>query len=433
MQSFYEATVTRSDGHPSAYAPLTGRRSVNVCIIGGGLAGLSTALGLAERGVTDVAVLETEQVGFGASGRNGGFVFGGYSLDCADLLKTLGPARARELYTLTTDAVDLMRKRIRRYRIDCDVTDAGVILANWFDEPARLETQRRLMRDSFGVEWEPVAAAELASQLKTSRYHGGLFERNAFHFHPLKYVLGVANAAANAGVQIHEQSPVVRLELEGSDFVVHTPHGALDARHVVMAGGGYARNVYPRVERAVLPIATYVMATEPLGARLKDAMDTRAAVYDTRFAFDYYRPLPDTRILWGGRISVRDRSPDIIARLLRRDLLKVYPQLHDVRIEHAWGGLMSYARHKMPQIGRSTDGIWYAVGFGGHGMAPTTVSGELLAAAISGERPVPDAFAAFGLTPTYGALGLAAAQLTYTAMQTRDALAARRPSNRSAP
>ncbi|SOF00608.1 Glycine/D-amino acid oxidase [Burkholderia sp. OK233] len=433
MQSFYEATVTRAAAHASAYAPLTGRRSVNVCIMGGGLAGLSTALGLAERGVADIAVLEAEQVGFGASGRNGGFVFGGYSLDCADLLKTLGPARARELYALTTDAVDLMRQRIQRYRIDCDVTDAGVILANWFDEPARLDTQRRLMRDSFGVEWEPVAAAELASQLKTSRYHGGLFERNAFHFHPLKYVLGVAGAAANAGVQIHEKSPVVRFEPDGAGFVVHTPEGALEARHVVMAGGGYARNVYAQVERAVLPIATYVMATEPLGARLKDAMDTRAAVYDTRFAFDYYRPLPDTRILWGGRISIRDRAPDVIARLLQRDLLKVYPQLHDVRIEHAWGGLMSYARHKMPQIGRSTDGVWYAVGFGGHGMAPTTVSGELLAAAISGERPVPDAFAAFGLTRTYGALGLAAAQLTYTAMQTRDALAARRPSTRPAP
>ncbi|MFL9900007.1 FAD-binding oxidoreductase [Paraburkholderia fungorum] len=448
MQSFYEATVARSAGHSSTYAPLTGRRSANVCIIGGGLAGLSTALGLAERGVADVVVLEAEQVGFGASGRNGGFVFGGYSLDCADLLKTLGPVRARELYTLTTDAVDLMRKRIQRYRIDCDVTDAGVILANWFDEPARLDTQRRLMRDSFGVDWEPVSATALASQLKTSRYHGGLFERNAFHFHPLKYVLGVAGAAVHAGVQIHEKSPVVRLERDGArrdgarrdgiqrevaGFVVHTPHGALEARHVVMAGGGYARNVYARVERAVLPIATYVMATEPLGARLKEAMDTRAAVYDTRFAFDYYRPLPDTRILWGGRISVRDRAPEVIARLLRRDLLKVYPQLHDVRIEHAWGGLMSYARHKMPQIGRSTDGVWYAVGFGGHGMAPTTVSGELLAAAISGERPVPDAFAAFGLTPAYGALGLAAAQLTYTAMQTRDALAARRPSTRPAP
>ncbi|MEZ0603379.1 NAD(P)/FAD-dependent oxidoreductase [Paraburkholderia sp. IW21] len=433
MQSYYEATVTRCAGCSSPYAPLTGRRSANVCIIGGGLAGLSTALGLAERGVADVAVLEAQQVGFGASGRNGGFVFGGYSLDCADLLKTLGPARARELYTLTTDAVDLMRKRIQRYRIDCDVTDAGVILANWFDEPARLDTQRRLMRNSFGVEWETVAAAPLALQLKTSRYHGGLFERNAFHFHPLKYVLGVAGAAAAAGVQIHEKSPVVRLQREGAGFVVHTPHGALEARHVVMAGGGYARNVYARVERAVLPIATYVMATEPLGARLNDAIDTKAAVYDTRFAFDYYRPLPDTRILWGGRISVRDRAPEVIARLLRRDLLKVYPQLHDVRIDHAWGGLMSYARHKMPQIGRSTDGVWYAVGFGGHGMAPTTVSGELLAAAIAGERPVPEAFAAFGLTPAYGALGLAAAQLTYTAMQTRDALAARRPSTRSTP
>jgi gamma-glutamylputrescine oxidase len=422
MQSFYEATVTR----PSDHAPLAGRRSAHVCIIGGGLAGLSTALGLAERGVGEVVVLEAQQVGFGASGRNGGFVFGGYSLDCADLLKTLGPAHARELYTLTTDAVDLMRQRIARYRIDCDATDAGVILANWFDEPARLDAQRRLMRESFGVEWEPVAAAQLASQLKTRRYHGGLFERNAFHFHPLKYVLGVADAAARAGVTIHEHSPVVRLQRAGAGFVVHTQQGALDARHVVMAGGGYARNVYARVERAVLPIATYVMATEPLGARLHDAIDTRAAVYDTRFAFDYYRPLPDTRILWGGRISVRDRAPGTIARLLRHDLLKVYPQLRDVRIEYAWGGLMSYARHKMPQIGRSADGVWYAVGFGGHGMAPTTVSGELLAAAIAGEHPVPDAFARFGLTPAFGALGLAAAQLTYTTMQTRDALAARR-------
>ncbi|WP_408490696.1 NAD(P)/FAD-dependent oxidoreductase [Paraburkholderia strydomiana] len=341
MESFYEATVTR----PSAYAPLVGQHSADVCIVGGGLAGLSTALGLVERGVKNVAVLEARQVGYGASGRNGGFVFGGYSLDCADLLKTLGASRARELYALTTDAVDLMRARIARYRIDCDVTDAGVILANWFDEPARLEAQRRLMLESFGVDWEPVAAEHLARQLKTRRYHGGLFERNAFHFHPVKYVLGVADAAAGAGVRIHEQSPVVHLQRDGAGFVLRTPQGVVDAQHVVMAGGGYARNVYAKVERAVLPIATYVMATEPLGARLHDAIDTRAAVYDTRFAFDYYRPLPDTRILWGGRISVRDRAPEVIARLLRRDLLKVYPQLHDVRVDYAWGGLMSYARH----------------------------------------------------------------------------------------
>ena len=423
MQNFYEATVVRPER-----APLSGKRAADVCIIGGGLAGLSTALGLVERGVREVVVLEAQQVGFGASGRNGGFVFGGYSLDSADLLKILGPARARELYTLTTDAVDLMRQRIVRYGIDCDDTHAGVILANWFDEPARLEMQRRLMKDSFDVEWEPLDAATLATQLKTRRYHGALLERNAFHFHPLKYVLGVAAAVAAAGAQIYEHSPVVRLQRQGSGYRVETADGAVEARQVVMAGGGYARNIYRQVERAVLPIATYVVATEPLGERLKDAIDTAAAIYDTRFAFDYYRPLPDTRILWGGRISVRDREPETIARLLRADLLKVYPQLHDVRVEYAWGGLMSYARHKMPQIGQSADGVWYAVGFGGHGMAPTTVSGELLAAAIAGERAVPEAFATFGLTPTFGTLGLAAAQLTYTTMQVRDALAARRGS-----
>jgi gamma-glutamylputrescine oxidase len=341
MQSFYEATVVRPER-----VRLSGKRAADVCILGGGLAGLSTAIGLVERGVRDVVVLEAQQVGFGASGRNGGFVFGGYSLDCADLLRILGAARARELYALTTDAVDLMQRRITRYGIECDATHAGVILANWFDEPARLETQRRLMKDSFGVDWEPVDPATLATQLKTSRYHGGLLERNAFHFHPLKYVLGVATAVATAGAQIYEHSPVVRLQRQGSGFLVETAEGAVEARHVVMAGGGYARNVYPRVERAVLPIATYVMATEPLGARLKEAIDTAAAIYDTRFAFDYYRPLPDTRIVWGGRISILNREPQAIARLLRRDLLKVYPQLHDVRIEHAWGGLMSYARHK---------------------------------------------------------------------------------------
>ena len=423
MQNFYEATVVRPER-----APLSGKRAADVCIIGGGLAGLSTALGLVERGVREVVVLEAQQVGFGASGRNGGFVFGGYSLDSADLLKILGPARARELYTLTTDAVDLMRQRIVRYGIDCDDTHAGVILANWFDEPARLEMQRRLMKDSFDVEWEPLDAATLATQLKTRRYHGALLERNAFHFHPLKYVLGVAAAVAAAGAQIYEHSPVVRLQRQGSGYRVETADGAVEARQVVMAGGGYARNIYRQVERAVLPIATYVVATEPLGERLKDAIDTAAAIYDTRFAFDYYRPLPDTRILWGGRISVRDREPETIARLLRADLLKVYPQLREVRVEYAWGGLMSYARHKMPQIGQSADGVWYAVGFGGHGMAPTTVSGELLAAAIAGERAVPEAFATFGLTPTFGTLGLAAAQLTYTTMQVRDALAARRGS-----
>ncbi|KVD86500.1 FAD-dependent oxidoreductase [Burkholderia sp. ABCPW 14] len=421
MQHYYEATATRTP-----YPALADRIDVDVCIVGGGLAGLSTALGLVERGVRDIAVLDAQTVGFGASGRNGGFVFGGYSLDNADLLRMLGPESARALYRLTIDAVDLIRARAARYGIDCELVDGGVILANWFDDPARLNAPRKLMKDAFGVEWEPLDANALRTRLKTDRYHGGLFERNAFHFHPLKYVLGVAAAAARGGVRIHEHSAARTIRRDGAGFVVATDGGAVHARRVVFAGGGYARGVYPRIERAVLPIATYVIATEPLGARLADAIACRSAVYDTRFAFDYYRPLADSRILWGGRISVLERGPDAIARLLKHDLARVYPQLHDVAVQFAWSGLMSYARHKMPQIGRDSDGVWHAVGFGGHGMAPTTVAGEVLAAALAERRPMPDGFARFGLTRTFGLAGLAAAQLTYSAYEARDALAARR-------
>jgi gamma-glutamylputrescine oxidase len=421
IQTYYEATVSST-----ARAALAGTHEADVCIVGGGLAGLCTALGLVERGVRDVMVLEQQRVGHGASGRNGGFVFGGYSLECADLLRVLGAERARELYRLTTDAVESIRQRIARYEIQCDVVHEGVILANWFDEPARLDTQRRLMKTSFGVDWEPIAPIELRARVKSDRYHGGLLERNAFHFHPLKYVLGIANAVTAGGGNLYEQTAALEVKRDGAGFTIRTTHGRVRARHVVMAGGGYARRFYRPVERAVLPIATYVIATEPLGTRLRDAIDCGCAIYDTRFAFDYYHTLPDTRILWGGRVSVLNRGAGSIARLLERDLLTVYPQLKGARIDYAWGGLMSYARHKMPQIGRTPDGIWYAVGFGGHGMAPTTVSGELLSAAIAEQTPIPAAFSMFGLNPTFGWLGLAAAQTTYSVMQARDVMASRR-------
>ncbi|NML32318.1 NAD(P)/FAD-dependent oxidoreductase [Paraburkholderia antibiotica] len=421
MQNFYEATVTRQP-----YPQLTGSLDTQVCIVGCGLAGLCTALGLVERGVRDVVLLDSERVGYGASGRNGGFVFAGYSLDNADLLRRLGRDEARRLYRLTVDAVDLIRARIDRYGIDCDMMDHGVMLANWFDDPSRLKRLRTLMKNEFDVDWEPVSTDALRMRLKTGRYFGGLFEPNAFHFHPLKYLLGVAEIAARDGARIFEKSPVLGISRNGAGYIVRTSEGVVHAKDVVFAGGGYARGVLPGVERAVLPIATYVIATEPLGVRLTDAIDAPYAIYDTRFAFDYYRPLRDTRILWGGRISVLDRGPETIARLLKRDLTRVYPHLADVKVDYAWGGLMSYARHKMPQIGRDADGVWHAIAFGGHGMAPTTVAGELLAAALAESTPVPQGFSAFGLTRTFGLAGLAAAQLSYAVYQARDALAEHR-------
>jgi gamma-glutamylputrescine oxidase len=404
---------------------LQGRIESEVCVVGAGFAGLATALGLIERGVKDVVVLDAEQVGFGASGRNGGFVFGGYSLDSADLLAQLGPERARVIYALTRQAVALIRQRIAQHAIDCDAVDGGALLANWFTDEAILRRQQRLMAEHFGVEWEFIAKPQLAQWVDSARYSAALLERDGFHFDPLKYALGVAAAIEAGGGAIFERSRVVTVEPHPAGLRVSTATGAVQARHVVIAGGGYLARLAPALERAMLPIATYVMVTEPLGDALTRLIPSRAAIYDTRFAFDYYRRLDDSRLLWGGRISVRERRPDDIARFLKRDMVKVFPDLRDARVECAWSGLMSYARHKMPQIGRLASGAWYALGFGGHGVAPTTAAGELLADAISGAQPLPAEFQRFGLAPTFGPAGLAAAQLSYTCAQLKDWLRAR--------
>jgi glycine/D-amino acid oxidase-like deaminating enzyme len=419
--SHYHATADSS----LRFAPLQGRSDARIVIVGGGFAGLGTAMSLVEHGVRDVVLLEAEAVGHGASGRNGGFVFGGFSLDNADLVRQLGRAEARRLYRLTLDAVERIRQRIARHAIDCDAVYAGVLLADWFaDGEQPLRALQRFMHDELEVDWRWLARDETRALLQTQRYHRALHEPNAFHFHPLKYAQGLARVLRDAGVRLHEGTGVSAIERAGAGWCVRTTQGEVQAGQVVVACGGYIGDLFKPLSRAVLPIATYVMSTEPLGeARLREAMRTQAAVYDTRFAFDYYRPLPDTRLLWGGRISIRDRTPADVARLLTRDLLRVYPQLDGVKVEHAWSGLMSYARHKMPQIGRLPgDGPWYAMGFGGHGVGPTTLAGEVLAQALVGEAPVPAGFDRYGLPATMGPLGLAAAQATYWWLQLRDAL-----------
>jgi gamma-glutamylputrescine oxidase len=420
MPSFYHATSDRTLSFPA----LEGAHDADILIIGGGFAGLATAASLTERGARNVMLLEAETIGHGASGRNGGFVFGGFSLDNAELVQQIGPEAARRLYRLTLDAVQRIRQRITRHAIDCDAVYSGVLLADWFADEQPLRALQRFMREQFEVEWRWLPRDETRALLRSERYHAALHEPNAFHFHPLKCAQGLARVLREAGVRLHEGTRVDAIERDGAGWRVRAGTASVRARDVVVCCGGYLGALFPPLSRAVLPIATYVMATEPLGDRLADAMRTDAAVYDTRFAFDYYRPLPDTRLLWGGRISIRERSPQDVARLLTRDLLRVYPQLDGVKAEHAWSGLMSYARHKMPQIGRLPGGPWYAMGFGGHGVAPTTLAGELLAQALTGEAEIPPGFEHYGLPRTYGGAGLAAAQATYWWFQARDAVRA---------
>lgn len=414
--SYYRATAT-----PYApYAPLQGKVDTRVAIIGGGFAGLHTALRLAEHGVRDVVLLEREQVGFGASGRNGGFVFGGYSLGEQSLLDQRGQDAALAMFKLTTEAVGRIRRHVSHYDIPCDLVDEGVIWANWFRDPSVLRQRQELLARNYNVSWEWLPQSELRERVHSTRYYDGLYERDALHLHPLNLAIGLAGAAAAQGVSIHENTDVWQLRREGTRWRVETAQGSVHADQVVLACGGYLAGLKRQVDRAILPIATYVMVTEPLGERIKDILETRSAVYDSRFAFDYYRPLTDTRLLWGGRISVRDRSPRAVQRLLMNDLLRVFPQLKGVSVEYAWSGLMSYARHQMPQIGSSGDGLWWAQAFGGHGLAPTCAAGELLASALAEGDDRWKQFAPYGLVPTYRPFGYMGAQASYWWQQSKD-------------
>ena len=415
-ETYYRATSQARE----PYAPLSGRHDARVAIVGGGYAGINLALGLAERGMRDVVLLESNAIGHGASGRNGGFVFAGYSLGEQSLLDQLGRQRARALYANTTDAVNLIRSRITRYAIDCEATDAGVIWANWFRDPEVLRERQQLLAEHYGVQWEWWPRERVREAILSERYSDALFERNALHLHPLNYVTGLARAAAEQGVSVHEHSRVRRIERDGAGWCLRTEAGEVHAAIVVLACGGYLAHLQRDVDRAVLPIATYVMTTEPLGARMQQCLHTQAAIYDTRFAFDYYRALKDTRLLWGGRISVRDRSPRAVQKVLMRDLLRVFPQLEDVRIDYAWSGLMSYARHQMPQLGTRGDGLWWMQAFGGHGAAPTVAAGELLASAIAQGDESWREFARYGLSRSFRPFGYLGAQASYWWAQGRD-------------
>ena len=415
IDSFYSRTAEPHEPWPV----LRGDRETEVCVIGGGLAGLSGAVSLAERGLT-VTLLEARRIAWGASGRNGGFVSPGFSLGSGALTKRLGLERARQLYALSDKAVALVRNRIARYEIaGCEPVEGRISV--WrYPDPDEIRRECDRMAEQFGIEGEVWSREELRERLLTERYHGGLFDRAGFHFHPLNYALGLARAAASLGVRLHEGSEVTGLALETAQKTVTTAQGVVRARELVIACGGLIGGLQRRLSAATLPIATYVVATEPLGDRLQSAIRLDCAIHDNRLANDYYRVVAGDRILWGGRISARRAEPAELAALMLGDLVSVYPQLAGLRAETAWAGTMGYARHKMPQIGILRPGVWYSMGFGGHGMNTTAMAGELIAAAIAERDDHYRLFAPFGLAWTGGALGPVAAQTTYWAYQLGD-------------
>lgn len=421
IDTFYKRTLGDA---LTRHGALSGPADTDICVVGGGLAGLTAALELARRG-RQVTLLEANRVGWGASGRNGGSVSPAFSAGADLIRRRAGPRGYDDLYRLSIEGVEIIRDNIR----DLGIYDArkvdGRLRVLRYDDAGLLRGYRDEQR-RFGREVRLLGRDEVRELLRSDAYFQGVYDPASFHFHPLNYARALARECARLGVRIHEDTPVRSADLSGAVKRLATPQGSVQARTAVIATGGYTDGLVPALRRAMLPIATYIMLTEPLGERVREAIRTDAAIGDTRRAGNYYRVVEGGRISWGSHITTRIDDPPDLAESLRAELLSVYPQLKGVRVEVAWSGRMAYARHLMPQIGQLRPGVWYCTAFGGHGMNTTAIGGRVVAEGICGDSERYRQFAPFGLDWNGGPLGTAAVQLTYWSYQARDWLRERR-------
>jgi gamma-glutamylputrescine oxidase len=417
IDTYYSRTAATSETYPRA----AGRIQADVCIVGGGLAGLTAALKLARSG-RKVVLLEAQRVAWGASGRNGGFVSAGYATGLAAIERRAGPDQARELFRLSMEGVEIVRSNIDELGIQNAHRVPGIAKALRYNSRGALQAASERQRSEFGLQLRYLPRDEVRELFISPKYHEAVLDEGAFHFHPLNYGRALAREAARLGASIHEHSSVTAADLDSARKVLRAGDAEISTEHVVFATGGYTGGVLPALKRAFLPIATYVLLSEQAPELVQGAIRTQAAILDDRRAGDYYRLVDGgNRILWGGRITTRTTDPHDIAARLRREMVSTYPQLSGLKVEVAWSGLMSYARHLMPQIGQWKQGVWYCTAFGGHGMNTTAVGGTVVAEGIMAESDRYRLFAPFDLAWNGGIFGRAAVQLTYWSYQAADA------------
>ncbi len=392
----------------------------DICIIGGGLAGLTAAHDLAKAG-RKVALVEARRVGWGASGRNGGFVSAGYSAGYERMAARVGKDAANQLFAMSIEGMKIVADNIRDLNITAAAPCPGILGTVRYDAGRGLMDRRDWLAKEFDYHVDHLDRAALSKHVTSPRYHQALHDQNAFHFDPLAYCLGLARSAEAAGASIYEGTPADALEKTLSGWVVTTPQGRITAREVLVTTGGYTDRLVPELHRAFLPIATYVMITKENPELIATAIHTKSAIGDDRRAGDYYRLVDGgKRIIWGGKITTRTTEPRELGKLLHRTMTDTYPQLAELPIDKVWTGLMSYGRHMMPQIGKMPSGLWHCTAFGGHGMNTTAIGGRVVAEGILGQTDRYRRFAAFGLDWVGGLVGMAAVQLTYWQYQAMD-------------
>jgi glycine/D-amino acid oxidase-like deaminating enzyme len=404
---WYEATGVARPERPRLNLDL----DVDVCVIGAGLAGLTVAREVAQRGWS-VAVLEAAHVAWAASGRNLGFVLPGYFEDIDAIVERIGLDHAKQLWVLSEQGLEYVRRTI------LDTNMPGVDLINGWLHVSKMDRAAAVRADVERMRWigadvEFWPAERVREQLRSPRYFDAIHYRQAFHIDPHNYALGLAALAEKAGARIFEATPAVSLDPAGVRKRVVTPDGRVRAAHVVLAGNTHLGTLMPQLAATLLPVTTFVMVTEPIGDVLHDVVRYRGAVSDTNRADNHYRIVGGDRLQWSGRMRAWEASPHFVGRALINDVRRTFPDLGKVEVAHLWRGTLGRTVHRMPQIGEVERGVWLASGFGGHGLNTSAMAGDLVARGIVDGDQTWRLFAPYELVWAGGALGRIVAQAIY--------------------
>lgn len=407
-QSYYAFSANPVPLRPE----LQGEVETDVCIIGAGYTGLSTGLFLLEHGFK-VTILEAAKVGFGASGRNGGQIVNSYSRDIDAIERSTSAKNAQLMADMAFEGGRIIRDRVQKYNIQCDLKDGGVFAAFTKKQMGHLEAQKKLWERFGHKQLEILDAKRIREVAATDNYIGGMLDMSGGHIHPLNLALGEAAAIESLGGVIHEQSPATRIE-RGANPVVHTPKGRVKAKFVVVAGNAYLGNLVPELASKSMPCGTQVITTEPLPEDLaRSLLPQDYCVEDCNYLLDYYRLSGDRRLIYGGGVVYGARDPANIEAIIRPKMLATFPQLKNVKIDFAWTGNFLLTLSRLPQVGRIGDNIYYSQGCSGHGVTYTHIAGKVIAETLRGQAERFDAFASL---PHYPFPGGRLFRVPFTAM-----------------
>ncbi len=380
-QVYWHDTVEMPSGAPLEPPPA----KVDVAILGGGLTGLSSALILAKRGLR-TAIFDSHDIGWGGSSRNGGMVLTGLKIPMQTAIRRYGREMARRLFQCSQDSITMVERLVRENHIQCGFQRCGhLLVANKPAHYRSLAAEVDFMAGEFGHHVRLVPREAQHSEIGSGLYQGALLDETSAGLNPAQYVAGMARTAEEAGTGLYPQTRVRRVSRSGGDFLVETERGALHAGQVFVATNGYIDGATPSLQRKIIPIGSFIIATEPLNAVLADELiPQRRMVFDYRHFLNYFRLSDDNRMVFGGRAAFfpeTERTVHRSAEILQREMLQVYPQLRDVKIEYTWGGTLGFAFDLMPHAGQ-LDGMYYALGYAGHGVAMATYLGVTVAEAM---------------------------------------------------